>query len=34
MLAGPTAASRGPRLGAEDETPVGLADLIAQNLDD
>ena len=34
MLAGPSAASRGPRLGAEDETPVGLADLIAQNLDD
>ena len=34
MLSGPTAASRGPRLGAEDETPVGLADLIAQNLDD
>ncbi|MEN9974907.1 MAG: hypothetical protein RLZZ282_913 [Verrucomicrobiota bacterium] len=34
MLAGPAAASRGPRLGAEDETPVGLADLIAQNLDD
>jgi DNA-directed RNA polymerase subunit alpha len=34
MLAGPTAASRGPRLGGEDETPVGLADLIAQNLDD
>ena len=34
MLSGPTAASRGPRLGVEDETPVGLADLIAQNLDD
>ena len=34
MLVGPTAASRGPRLGGEDETPVGLADLIAQNLDD
>jgi DNA-directed RNA polymerase subunit alpha len=34
MLAGSSTASRGPRLGGEDETPVGLADLIAQNLDD
>ena len=34
LLSGPAAASRGPRLGAEDEAPVGLADLIAQNLDD
>jgi DNA-directed RNA polymerase subunit alpha len=34
LLSGPSAASRGPRLGAEDEAPVGLADLIAQNLDD
>jgi hypothetical protein len=25
---------RGPRLGVEDDAPVGLADLIAQNLDD
>jgi DNA-directed RNA polymerase subunit alpha len=28
------AASRGPRLGVEEEAPTGLADLIAQNLDD
>jgi DNA-directed RNA polymerase subunit alpha len=34
LLSGPAAASRGPRLGAEDEAPVGLADLFAQNLDD
>jgi len=34
LISGPAAASRGPRLGAEDEAPVGLADLIAQNLDD
>ena len=34
LLSGPVAASRAPRLGAEDEAPVGLADLIAQNLDD
>jgi DNA-directed RNA polymerase subunit alpha len=34
LLSGPAAASRGPRLGVEDEAPVGLADLIAQNLDD
>jgi DNA-directed RNA polymerase subunit alpha len=34
LLAGGSIASRGPRLGAEDETQVGLADLIAQNLDD
>ena len=34
LLAGGAIASRGPRLGAEDETQVGLADLIAQNLDD
>jgi len=34
LLTGPSAASRGPRLGVEDEAPVGLADLIAQNIDD
>jgi DNA-directed RNA polymerase subunit alpha len=34
LLAGGSIATRGPRLGAEDEAPVGLADLIAQNLDD
>lgn len=34
LLSGSAIASRGPRLGAEDETQVGLADLIAQNLDD
>ncbi len=31
---GPVPAVRGPRLGVEEEAPVGLADLIAQNLDD
>jgi len=34
LLTGPSAGSRAPRLGAEEEAPVGLADLIAQNLDD
>lgn len=34
LLSGPALATRGPRLGAEEEAPVGLADLIAQNLDD
>ena len=34
LLAGGAVATRGPRLGAEDEAPVGLADLIAQNLDE
>lgn len=34
LLSGPVAAARAPRLGVEDEAPVGLADLIAQNLDD
>jgi len=34
LLTGPVASSRAPRLGAEDDAPVGLADLIAQNLDD
>jgi DNA-directed RNA polymerase subunit alpha len=34
LLTGPSASARAPRLGAEDEAPVGLADLIAQNLDD
>jgi DNA-directed RNA polymerase subunit alpha len=34
LLSGPAAASRGPRLGAENEDQVGLADLIAQNLDE
>jgi DNA-directed RNA polymerase subunit alpha len=34
LLAGGSVATRGPRLGAEDEAPVGLADLIAQNLDE
>jgi DNA-directed RNA polymerase subunit alpha len=34
LLTGPAPAARAPRLGAEDEAPVGLADLIAQNLDD
>ncbi|MCX6875161.1 MAG: DNA-directed RNA polymerase subunit alpha [Verrucomicrobia bacterium] len=33
LLTGPSAASRGPRLGVEDEAPVGLADLIAQNIE-
>lgn len=34
LLSGPIGAVRTPRLGAEEEAPVGLADLIAQNLDD
>jgi DNA-directed RNA polymerase subunit alpha len=34
LLSGSSAASRGPRLGAEDDSQVGLADLIAANLDD
>jgi DNA-directed RNA polymerase subunit alpha len=34
LLSGPAPAVRGPRLGVEDDAPVGLADLIAQNLDD
>ena len=34
LLTGPSAGSRGPRLGVEDEAPVGLADLIAQNIED
>jgi len=34
LLAGTTIGARAPRLGAEDEAPVGLADLIAQNLDE
>jgi DNA-directed RNA polymerase subunit alpha len=35
LLSGPVAgAAAAPRLGAEDEAPVGLADLIAQNLDE
>ena len=34
LLTGPGPAPRGPRLGVEDEAPVGLADLIAQNIDD
>ena len=34
LLSGPVPAARAQRLGAEEEAPVGLADLIAQNLDD
>jgi DNA-directed RNA polymerase subunit alpha len=34
LLSGPVLAARAQRLGAEEEAPVGLADLIAQNLDD
>ncbi|MGE9271276.1 MAG: DNA-directed RNA polymerase subunit alpha [Verrucomicrobiales bacterium] len=34
LLTGPVAGGATPRLGVEDEAPVGLADLIAQNLDD
>jgi DNA-directed RNA polymerase subunit alpha len=34
LLTGGSIATRGPRLGVEDEAPVGLADLIAQNLDE
>ena len=33
MLTGPAAGARAPKLGAEEEAPVGLADLIAQNLE-
>ena len=34
LYSSPTNALRAPRLGGDDEAPVGLADLIAQNLDD
>lgn len=34
LFGGATTTTRSPRLGGEDEAPVGLADLIAQNLDD
>ena len=34
LLTGPVGGASAPRLGVEDEAPVGLADLIAQNLDD
>jgi DNA-directed RNA polymerase subunit alpha len=34
LLTGPVTSVRSPRLGVEDDAPVGLADLIAQNLDD
>ncbi|MCU0796961.1 MAG: DNA-directed RNA polymerase subunit alpha [Akkermansiaceae bacterium] len=34
LLTGPVGSVVSPRLGIEDEAPVGLADLIAQNLDD
>lgn len=34
LLSGPISAAPAPRLGVEEEAPVGLADLIAQNLDD
>ena len=34
LITGPSLSNRGPRLGVEDEAPVGLADLIAQNLDE
>lgn len=34
LLSGNSLAARSTRLGVEDEAPVGLADLIAQNLDD
>jgi DNA-directed RNA polymerase subunit alpha len=34
LYSGPSAAFRAPRLGGEEESQVGLADLIAQNLDD
>ena len=33
LLTGPTIGAPAPRLGVEEEAPVGLADLIAQNLD-
>ncbi|NNC88857.1 MAG: DNA-directed RNA polymerase subunit alpha [Akkermansiaceae bacterium] len=34
LLTGPVASVAAPRLGAEEEAPVGLADLIAQNIDE
>ncbi|TAE90787.1 MAG: DNA-directed RNA polymerase subunit alpha [Verrucomicrobia bacterium] len=34
LYSGPSVAFRAPRLGSDDESQVGLADLIAQNLDD
>ena len=34
LYSGPSVAFRAPRLGGEEESQVGLADLIAQNLDD
>jgi DNA-directed RNA polymerase subunit alpha len=34
LYSGPTTTLRAPRLGVDEEAPVGLADLIAQNLDD
>ena len=34
LLSGPMPSVAAPRLGAEDEAPVGLADLIAQNIDE
>lgn len=34
LYASAASSLRAPRLGVDDETPVGLADLIAQNLDD
>ena len=34
LLAPMGAGARGPRLGAEEEAPVGLADLIAQNINE
>ena len=34
LLTGPMPSVAVPRLGVEDEAPVGLADLIAQNIDE
>ena len=34
LLTGPMPSVAAPRLGVEDEAPVGLADLIAQNIDE
>ncbi len=34
MITGPSAAPAAPALGSEEDAPVGLADLIAQNLDE
>ncbi len=34
LLTGALPTVAAPRLGADDEAPVGLADLIAQNLND